>query len=106
MNTEIDVWLYRSYDDTPTYPDTMAGTDAAKTVTTTNILYTMAKQVASMTVAATTSQVNYFDAGAVSGYFGSIVPKLWSVWTVHNSGQAFAASGNTFSYQGSYITSV
>jgi hypothetical protein len=103
---EIDVWLYRSFDDTPTYPDTLAGTDAAKTITTTNILNSLGKQVASMIVAATTSQVNPFDAGAISGYWNGIVPKLWSVFIVHNSAQALAASGNTVSYQGAYATSI
>jgi hypothetical protein len=106
VSTEIDTWLYRAFDDTPTYPDTMAGTDAIKTVTTTNILYTFGKQCSSITVAATQSQVNNFDAGAVSAYFGGLTPKLWSVFTVHNSGQTLASSGNTVSYQGSYLTSV
>jgi hypothetical protein len=105
VNTEIDVWVYRAYDDTPTYPDTLAGTDAAKTITTTNILYSGCKQVAGMVVAATTNQVNPFDAGAISGYWNGVTPKLWSVFVVHNSGQALNGSGNTVSYQGSYLAS-
>ncbi len=104
--TEIAVWAYRGYDDTPTYPDTMAGTDAAKTVTTSNILYSGFKPAASMIVAATTNQVNPFDAGAISALFGGVTPKLWSVWVTHNSGQALKASGNTVSYAGSYLTAI
>jgi hypothetical protein len=105
VSTEIDVWLYRAYNDTPTYPDTLAGTDAAKTVTTTAMLNSGLRQVASMVVAATTSQVNPFDAGYLSQYWGS-VPHLWSVWVVHNSGQALAATGNKVSYKGQYATIV
>ena len=101
--TEIDVWLYRAYDDTPTYPDTLAGTDAAKTITTSNILNSLGRQVASMVVAATTSQVNPFDAGLISQYFGG-APSLWSVFVVHNSGQALAATGNVFTTKGVYVT--
>lgn len=106
VSTIIQAWLYRAFDDTPTYPDTLLGTDATKTITTANILYGLAKQVASMVVAATTSQVNNFDAGAISGYYNGVVPKLWSMFVVHNTGQTLAASGNTVSYQGSYVTAV
>lgn len=105
VGTEIDTYLYRAYDDTPTYPDTLLGTDAAKTITTTNILNNGLKQVSSNTVAATTSQINPVDAGAISGYFNGLTPSLWSVFVVHNSGQSLAASGNVFTYKGTYITS-
>jgi hypothetical protein len=103
VNTEIDVYLYRAIDDTPTYPDTMAGTDAAKTVTTANILSEFGKQVASLIVAATVDQKNWFDAGLISQYWGS-APSLWSVFTVHNSGQALNSAGGTVSYKGQYVT--
>lgn len=103
---EIDVYAYRGYDDTPTYPDTLAGTDALKTITTSNILNTLGRLVASMKVAATTSQVNPFDGGSVAALWGGHLPKLWSIFVVHNSGQALAASGNSVSYRGAYATSV
>ncbi len=90
----------------PTYPDTLLGTDAAKTITTSSILFSGLKQIASMTVAATTSQVNPFDAGAISAYFGGVTPKLWSVWLTHATVQALAASGHAVNYQGSYLTAI
>lgn len=104
--SEIAVWAYRAYDDTPTYPDVLAGTDTAKTITTANILYTSCKPVASIVVAATTSQVNAFDLGAISALWNGLTPKLWSIWTTQATGQSLAASGNVISYQGSYITAV
>ncbi len=106
VNKAINVYVYRAFDDTPTYPDTLAGTDAAKTITTANILSTLGKPVASMTIAATANQVNPFDAGAISGYFGGVCPQLWSVFVVQNTAQALASSGNTVSYSGAYVTSV
>ncbi len=104
VGTEIAIWGYRSYDDTPTYPDVLLGTDATKTITTANILYTGLKPIANMVVAATTSQINPFDFGAISGLWNGVTPKLWSVWAVQATGQALASSGNTISYQGSYVT--
>lgn len=103
---EISIWAYRAYDDTPTYPDTMAGTDAAKTVTTINILYTGFKPVANIVTAATINQFNPFDLGAISALWGGVTPKIWSLWLTHNSGVILNASGHVVSYSGSYITAV
>lgn len=102
----INTWGYGSYDDTPTYPDTLAGTDAAKTITTSNILNSLGVFIASNIVAATTSQVNPFDSGSIAALWGGHPPKLHSIFTVHNSGQALAASGNTVNYRGAYATAV
>lgn len=104
--TEIDTYLYRSYDDGPTYPAGLTGSDAAATITTVNMINSGLKLAWSIIVAATTSQVNPFDAGVISGYFGGITPKLWSIWVTHNSGQSLAASGNTVSYYGAFATSI
>jgi hypothetical protein len=106
VSKEIDVYLYGSYDDTPTYPDTIAGTDAAKTITTSNILASGLAPFGSAIVAATTSQVNAFRGKSVSGAFGGILPKNYGLFIVHNSGQAIAASGNTWSNAPVYMTSV
>lgn len=103
---QIVTYGYGSYEDTPTYPDTLAGTDATKTITTSNILNTLGVLLATNIVAATTSQVNPFDAGSVAAAWGGLLPKLLSIFTVHNSGQALAASGNAVYYTGAYATAV
>ena len=101
--TEIDVWVYRAYDDTPTYPDVLDGTDSTKTITTGNIKNSGMIQIKSMTVAATTSQVNPFDSGLLGQYMGN-APSLHGIFIVHNSGQSLAASGNTITSKGQYVT--
>src|SRR5262249_38328050 len=58
VDTEIDVWGYRAYDDTPTYADTLDGTDAAKTLTTAKIRNSALIALAQMIISATTNQVN------------------------------------------------
>jgi len=105
-NKEIDVYLYNAYDDTPTFPDTILGTDATKTITTSNILVSGLAPFASTLVAATTSQVNAFRGKSVSTVFGGICPNIFGLFIVHNSGQAFASSGNTWTYKPVYMTSI
>ena len=103
---EIDVYLYNAFDDTPTYPDTIAGTDATKTITTANILASALAPFGSAVVAATTNQVNVFRGKSVAAAFGGILPSYFGLFIVHNSAQALNASGNTWSYKAAYMTAV
>lgn len=102
VDMEIDVFAYAAFDDAPTYPDTMAGTDAAKTITTARIKTSGFAQIVSMKVAATGGQVNPFRPVALSSLFG-VMPRYWSVWTTQNTGLALASSGNQVTYKGVYI---
>jgi len=99
---EIDVYGYAALDDVPTYPDTLDGTDATKTITTTAILDSGLVLVKSMLIAATASQVNPFSPVALSSLFG-VMPRYWSIFVVHNSGQSINASGNKVAYKGVYV---
>lgn len=101
VNKEIDVYAYAALDDTPTYPDTLLGTDAIKTITTANILNSGLVLLASMNLAATTSQVNPFRPVGLTSLFG-VMPRYWSIFVVHNSGQTIAASGNRVTAKGVY----
>jgi hypothetical protein len=38
----------------------------------------------------------------LSGLFG-VMPRYWSIFVVHNSGQALNASGNQVTYKGVYV---
>lgn len=101
-NREIDIYAYAALDDSLTYPDTLDGTDATKTITTVNILNSGLKLVQSILIAATASQVNPMAPVALSSLFG-VMPRYWSLWVVHNSGQSINASGNNFAYKGVYV---
>jgi hypothetical protein len=102
VNREIDTYAYAAIDDVPTYPDTMAGTDATKTVTTIQILNTGFKLIQSMLTPATSAQVIPFAPVALSALFG-VMPRYWSVWVVHNTGVNLAASGHQITYKGVYV---
>lgn len=102
VNKEIDVYAYAALDDSPTYPDTLLGTDATKTITTVNILNSGLRLLQSMLIAATTDQVNPFAPVALSAMFG-VMPRKWSVWVVHNTGVNLNASGHAVNYKGVYV---
>lgn len=90
---EIDVYVYGSIDDVPTYPDGITGTNAANTMTSVNILNSGLKLAASMTITANTGEKNYFGPISVRSLFGGILPKKWGVFVVHNSVSALNATG-------------
>jgi hypothetical protein len=101
-NREIDIYAYAALDDTPTYPDTLAGTDAAKTLTTVNILNTGLRLLQSMLCTATSNEVNPFAPVALSAMFG-VMPRKWSVWVTHNCVAALNSSGHAVNYKGVYV---
>lgn len=102
VNREIDIYAYAALNDVPEWPDTLDGTDSTKTITTTNLLNSGLKLLQSMTIAATANQINAFAPVALSALFG-VMPRKWSIFVVHNSGQAINSSGNKISYKGVYI---
>lgn len=99
---EIDIFAYAAIDDVPTYPDTLAGTDALKTITTAAIQNTGMRQITSLIIAATGNQINPMCPAALSALFG-VMPRYWSVYVVHNSGNALNSAGNQFTYKGVYV---
>lgn len=103
VNREIDVYGYAALDGVPTYPDTMDGTDATKTVSSSKILNSGFRLITSMLIEATADQVNPFAPVGLTSLFG-VMPRLWSIFVVHNSGQSIKASGNKVSYKGVYVT--
>jgi len=98
----INMFGYAAIDDTPTYPDTLAGTDATKTISNANMLSSGLRQITSLVIAATASQVNPVASTALSALFG-VMPRYWSIFVVHNSGQSINASGNQVTYKGVYV---
>lgn len=106
VGKEIDVYAYANLDDTPTYPDTLLGTDATKTLTTANIQASGLAPFGSAIIAATVDQKNWFRGKSIASAFGGICPNLWSLFVVHNSGQALNSSGGTFSYIPVYMTAI
>jgi hypothetical protein len=104
-NTTIEVWAYAQINDTPTYPDSITGTDADKTMTSANVKSSALRLLWSTLVDAATSRVYSMPPTSLADRFGA-VPKRWGLFVVQNSGQALAASGSEFKAMGVNYESV
>ncbi len=96
VGKQIQVWAWSILDDTPTYPDTIDGTEATKTITSANILGAGAfKQAGVITNDSTTGRIYPLTFTLVQ-LFG-FMPKKWGLFVVQNTGAALASSGNVVS---------
>lgn len=92
VNTVINVYLWAALDDTPTYPDTITGSEAAITLTSANVRDAGAfKLVYSIIVDSTSNRIYPFEVD-VSSYFGGHMPKNYGVFIVQNTSAALNAT--------------
>lgn len=92
--TQIDVWVYASINDGPTYPDVFDGTDSAETVTSAGIRNAALKLLASLEVDSATSDRDYwFAPRSIAALFGGVLPKRFGIFVTHNTGVALNATG-------------
>lgn len=92
-NTEIRVYVYAQRNDTPTYPDGITGTDAAKTFATAGTRDASLFLAKRLTVDATTSNEDRdfeFSLVEVCGF----LPKRWGVFVTHSTGVNLNATGS------------
>jgi len=90
---EIRVYVYAQVEDTPTYPDSFTGSDAAKTVTSTGIRDAALKLAAVIPTNNTSDRTYWFGPISVAALFGGVMPKRWGVFVVHNTGVDLNATG-------------
>lgn len=98
---QIEVWAYAPYktaSGTPTYPDSITGTDANKTITSANVKSGMLRLVASMSVDTTSNRAYYFTPVSIASLFGAM-PKFWGLFVVHSTGVALNATGGNHDLQ-------
>jgi hypothetical protein len=72
VGTFIEVWVYAPYlvtSGTPTYPDSITGTDANKTMTSLNVKNAALVRAASMVVDNTTGRGYYFAPVSIASLF-------------------------------------
>jgi len=97
IDTVIEVWGFGAWDvsgGTPGYPDTLAGTDAAVTITANAIKIAALRLIAVLSVDTTTSDRDYyFPPTSIAALFGGHLPPYWGVWLTHNTGVALNATG-------------
>ena len=97
VSTEINIYLYAnisSASGTPSYSDGITGSDAAKTMTSQNILSSALVLAKTITVDATTGRDYFFGPVSVANFFGGVLPKFWGVYVAHATVAALDATGS------------
>lgn len=98
-STTVEVWAYSLLSvaaGVPTYPDSITGTDASKSITSANVKYGMLRLVASINVDAVTGRVYPFAPVSIAQLFGSM-PPFWGLFLVQGTGAALG--GGSFQYE-------
>lgn len=97
VSTNIFIFAWSILDDTPTYPDTVTGSDANTTLTSANVKNSGAFKVLGVITIDNTTGRNYPFCYSLAAAFGGYIPKKWGIYVVHNTAVALSASGNTVS---------
>jgi hypothetical protein len=94
VNTQILIFAFAPIQqDTPTWPDTMTGADAARTVTSVGVGQGFLRLAAALNVDATTSNRDYaFGGVSLASLFGGTMPKKCGLFLAHNTGVALNAT--------------
>ena len=92
VNTTVEIWIYAALDDTPTYPDTITGTQGAVTLTSTNTKNSGLALLAIITVDATANRLYSVKPTSVAALFGGNMPKRWGVYATHNTAVALGTT--------------
>lgn len=103
---QIEIHAYGAIDDTPTYPDTILGTDANKVITSDGIKSTILKPLSIISTDDTSSREYWFGPVSVASAFGGILPKNWGIFVAHNTAVNLNITGtnHSISYTPVYLT--
>lgn len=97
VSTTVQIYVWGVLDDTPTYPDTVTGTDANTTLTSSNVQNAGAFKLGQSITVDATSNRTYPFSFSVAALFGGNMPRKWGVYVVQNTAAALNASGNVIS---------
>jgi len=103
VDKAIEVWLYGSVNDTPTYTDVFDGTDSAETVTSVNVKKSSLRLLDRMFVDATASLVCWFGPVGIAQAFGGRVPKNHGLFVTHDTVAALHATGGNHVINGTGV---
>lgn len=100
----IELWVYSHIDitsGTPTYPDSITGSDANKSMTSRNVLISGLKLVCSILVDSTSNRTYPIPRTSIAQLFGGRMPSRWGPFVVQGTGVALhGTSGNhAFNYE-------
>lgn len=105
---QIDIWVYGSHDEVPTYMDVLDGTDSAETFADENSRNS-AMRLGAVIVPDTTSDQTYWVAPfSVAQLFGGVMPRFWGLFVAHSTGVNLnATAGNhELKFTGIHLQSV
>jgi len=101
VSKTVQVYVYAAQSiasGTPTYPDGITGSDAAKTMTSANVAYACLRFLWAGTTDATTGLVLEMPPTSIAQVFGS-VPPYWGLFVVHDSGVNLDSTDENHSMQ-------
>lgn len=104
---QIEVIAYGSVEDSPTFCDTVTGTDGGITITTTGIKLSAFFPICTIPTTNTSNVAYWFGPFSLAKLFGSM-PKRWGVFVTHNTGVNLHATGGNHAiyYTPVYATSI
>lgn len=93
VGNTIEVWAWSQLDDTPTRPDVIGASDAAASLTSTNVKYAGAFKLGAVIIVDGTTARTYPFSFSLAQLFGGLPPKKWGVWVVNGTGAALNSTG-------------
>jgi hypothetical protein len=93
VSTQIDIWVYGSVEDTPTYPDVLDGTDSDETFSSENMRNTAMRHLHTIVVDATSDRTYWFGPLSIAAVFGGQLPKHWGLFVTHSTAVNLNSTG-------------
>lgn len=93
VGKQIDVWVYASHNDTPTYPDVIDGTDSDEAITSENVRNAAMRLAVSIVIDNTSDRTYPFAPFSVAALFGGVLPKTWGVFVTHDTAVNLNSTG-------------
>jgi hypothetical protein len=90
----MEVWVWEILDDSPTYPDTITGSEGTVSLTSLQTKYAGAFKCAGIITVNGSSNVVYSLTKHLSELYGLSIPKKWGVWILNATGAALNSSGH------------
>lgn len=89
----IEIFVYAAWDDTPTYPDAIDGTESTETLTSSEVKWSGLKHAHTITVTATSNVAYPVALFSVAALFGGSLPKRTGLFITHSTGVNLNATG-------------
>lgn len=109
INTFIEFWVYAPISmssGTPTYPDSITGSDANKSATSRNVLFSSMTMAHRVSIDNVSDRNYYIPQLSIASLFGGTMPEYWGLWVVHNTGVALNASEASLHYHRRQMQSI